>query len=411
MSAHPSPPRAHGGQALLAALVLLLVLGAGALLGAGELRTRATMLTHARSVIALAQARAALIGYAVSYDESHPGEGYGFLPCPDSGNTGSTPIGACGARGQGAIGRLPWRTLGLPDLRDGWGECLWYAVAGSVKHNPKALMLNWDSPGQFVVHGADGHRIAAAGPDGRAVAIVFAPGPALAGQVRAPASGRTCPGGDSAVADLAHYLDGDYPATVDGTLDVFSGGDLPGADLIAWIGIDDIFDALRRRADHAARIDALISDIASALDARLAEPDFTHRHFDTEVGALRSGVLPNAADLGLPAAERARIDHWRDQIRVAICTDSDACIEITSSDTATTRHCRAALLFAGERIRHGAGRQLRATAAQRADPAQYFEGTNALHLKAGVPRFEGAERFAAHERGQPAVQDIVRCLS
>lgn len=100
------------GQALVAALLLLTLLAAGGLLAGGELRARAHALAHARSVEALAIARAALIGYAISYAETHPGEGYGFLPCPDAGNTGSTPVGACGARGTAAVGRLPWRTLG-----------------------------------------------------------------------------------------------------------------------------------------------------------------------------------------------------------------------------------------------------------------------------------------------------------
>lgn len=146
------------GQALIAALLLGAVLAAGALLADGQLRARAEAVAHARSLDALAQARSALIGYAISYAERHPGEGYGFLPCPDRGNDGSTPIGACGARDTAAIGRLPWRTLGLAELRDGWGECLWYAVSGSAKHNPKPLALNWDSPGQFALEDARAHR-------------------------------------------------------------------------------------------------------------------------------------------------------------------------------------------------------------------------------------------------------------
>jgi hypothetical protein len=73
------------GQAVIAALLLLTLIAAGGLLAGGELRARAHALAHARSVEALATARAALIGYAISYAETHPGEGYGFLPCPDSG--------------------------------------------------------------------------------------------------------------------------------------------------------------------------------------------------------------------------------------------------------------------------------------------------------------------------------------
>ena len=99
MSAHSSsmshaPMSRARGQALIAALLLVTVLAAGALLANGDLRARAEAVAHARSLEALAQARSALIGYAISYEERHPGEGYGFMPCPDSGNDGSTPIGA-----------------------------------------------------------------------------------------------------------------------------------------------------------------------------------------------------------------------------------------------------------------------------------------------------------------------------
>ncbi|MBP7639586.1 MAG: hypothetical protein KA733_02280, partial [Thauera sp.] len=52
----PDPSR---GQALIAALLLLTLLAAGGLLAGGELRARAHALAHARSVDALATARAA----------------------------------------------------------------------------------------------------------------------------------------------------------------------------------------------------------------------------------------------------------------------------------------------------------------------------------------------------------------
>src|SRR5690606_6213371 len=107
------------------------------------------------------------------------------------------------------LGRLPWRTLGLPELRDGWGECLWYAVAGSIKHNPKPLSLNWDSPGQFEPQGANREPLRLQTDDGRAVAVLFAPGPARRGQARAGRRPGTCSGTDA--SDLPQYLDHPYP--------------------------------------------------------------------------------------------------------------------------------------------------------------------------------------------------------
>ncbi|MBK8120557.1 MAG: hypothetical protein IPK39_16285 [Sulfuritalea sp.] len=94
----------------------------------------------------LAQAREALLAYAATYrdDPSRSTEVFGYLPCPDtSGKTGiQTPgdgeaAATCGTSEQAAIGLLPYKTLGLPDLRDSSGVCLWYAVAGGFKNNPK----------------------------------------------------------------------------------------------------------------------------------------------------------------------------------------------------------------------------------------------------------------------------------
>ena len=55
-------PSSARGQALIAALLLVTVLAAGALLANGDLRARAEAVAHARSLEALAQARSALIG-------------------------------------------------------------------------------------------------------------------------------------------------------------------------------------------------------------------------------------------------------------------------------------------------------------------------------------------------------------
>ena len=407
-------PRVRG-QALIAALLLVTVIAAGALLANGELRARSEAVAHARSLEALAQARSALIGYAISYEERHPGEGYGFLPCPDAGNDGSTPIGACGARGVAAIGRLPWRTLGLPDLRDGWGECLWYAVAGSAKHNPKPLTLNWDSPGQFELFAAAGNRLAVAAPDGRALAVIFAPGRPLDGQLRPPGRPFGCSGSDSAHADLVQYLDEHYlPGTgpISMTLSAAQPGETSAAnDLLVAIGTDDVFDALRQRQDFARYVDTLIDRAAAALSERLESggEGWLASHA-TPTGSLAIGALPPAEALGLPAGERATLDRWRDQMRFAACPDGSDCITVSRSDPPLLAQCRAILALGGERLRSGPTRQARATPTQRADVTQYFEGLNAAHLLTGEPAFEGAASFATPDRNHPATTDVIRCL-
>ena len=402
------------GQGLIAALALALLLGATAMLAQGELDARFRVQAQAHSFGALAQAREALLGYAISYDERHPDMGYGYLPCPDAGNSGSTPAGACGARDVAAIGRLPWRTLALPDLLDGWGECLWYAVSASVKNNPKAVTLNWDSPGQFALRGDNGNPLAVASADGLAVAVIFAPGPALETQHRGSRGSGPCSGGDSALSSLDAFIDKGEDISLAGLSEIHQGrvGGATRNDLIAWLGIDDIYDALRRRSDFALYIDRIAERARTHLAPRLADPGFIEAYARaTAGGVLVIGDLPTAAVLMIsePVAAAAH-DNWRDQFRFAACEDASACISVIDSNTTATLHCRAVLLFGGERIRDGAQRQQRNTAAQRADIMQYLEHDNAQHYLLGVPEFHGIPSFRVSDPSRPATEDVVRCL-
>jgi hypothetical protein len=139
---------------------------------------------------ALAQAKAALVGYAVSQDLTsiicvtncaRPGD----LPCPDTNNDGSaeTSCGnAVGTTGQASrLGRLPWRTLGLPDLRDGDGERLWYAVSNRYKYNTRFRPLNSDTVATITLRGADGG-IVFDGVNNGVAAVVVAPRAAIVRQ-------------------------------------------------------------------------------------------------------------------------------------------------------------------------------------------------------------------------------------
>ncbi|WP_068636992.1 hypothetical protein [Thauera butanivorans] len=397
------------GHGLVAALALAILLGAGGLLAHGELETRFRTRAQARSIAALSQAREALLGYAISYDESHSGQGQGYLPCPDTDNTGSTALGACGPRGAAASGRLPWRTLALPQLLDGWGECLWYAVSGSVKHNPKALALNWDSPGQFRLWRGDGRSLPAAAPDGLAIAVVFAPGPVLDGQHRHSDGHAPCTAGE-----FGEFVETGSSLASIAVSDIHQGqvGSTTRNDLIAWLGIDDIYDALRRRSDFASRIDHIGETAALHLASPLSDADFVARHLhETPHGRLLTGRLPTAPELGIAAPAGTAHDNWRDQFHVALCKDGSDCITVIDPDLPRTETCRAVLLFGGERIRSGDGHQRRGTAAERADVAQYLEGDNPRHFVLGIAEFHGTAEFRITDPQRPASQDVVRCLS
>ncbi|MDR2188427.1 MAG: hypothetical protein LBE62_10300 [Azonexus sp.] len=407
--------RQHGG-ALLPAVLLLLLMASAALVTSGHLA--AGHRTGGRSIAALAQAREALIGYAFSYPElQHDGQGIGYLPCPDKTNSGSVSLGACNARDHGAFGRFPHRTLGLPVLRDHHGQCLWYAVAGSVKHNPKPLALNWDSPGQFRIVSPSGRAIS--GTEHDVIAVILAPGAALPGQIR-PTGAQRCPGSTSASDDLPVYLDRPYDADITGNIDIVHGE--PEAsinDIAAWITVDELFNTLRRRSDFPGMIDGLLNAASTALQSRLSDPipdggtAFLAAQAETIIGNRAHGRLPDGATLGVE--EAAVYDNWRDQLRFVACMDDSACLTATLTDSAlstpvsATETCRALVLFGGERLR-GNKPQRRSAGTERADSGQYLEGMNHVSFVSGTGDYAGYRHYAIADPHQPASEDLIRCI-
>lgn len=151
---------------------------------------------------ALAQARDALIGYASAQKFTGSGERPGDLPCPDRNDNGSADDGNCNTIDK-RIGRLPWKTLGIPDLRDGWGERLWYAISVNFKDNQRIGVLNSDTPGEYKVTGVTSAD--------NVLAIVFAAGPPLGLQIRSSATAACVTTGTTIARNLCadNYLDGD----------------------------------------------------------------------------------------------------------------------------------------------------------------------------------------------------------
>jgi len=121
---------------------------------------------------ALARAKAALIAYAAA-DTNRPGE----LPCPDVNDDGKLVIGEdiIGSACASLTGRLPWITLGLPDLRDDAGERLWYSLSNDF-HANGSVALNSDTayrPGNVSL------TLTGTTPAANLVAVVLSPGTAL----------------------------------------------------------------------------------------------------------------------------------------------------------------------------------------------------------------------------------------
>ncbi len=212
----------------------------------------------------------------------------GDLPCPDRDNDGDADaVPICNGA---ALGRLPWKTLGLPDLRDGDGERLWYAVSSSFKNNPRTLCgapgdagcLNSDSRGTITVRDRNGTVVNnGSNPDAYTpsgvIAVIIAPGLVLhrqgagAPQVRGCTVGVDCDANERCTASPAtltpkcnpvNYLD-----TLSGTEDNASFTDSSAID--GFIN-GDVFDASGHLVVNDRLITITYQDLMPLLERRVA---------------------------------------------------------------------------------------------------------------------------------------------
>ncbi len=195
---HSVNRQSQRGVALIVLLALIGFVLTGALLtfarGSDDSLQRAKI-TQA----ALSQAKQGLIDYAASVylgaacispvnNCRRPGD----LPCPDLNNDGDAEAVPPCDDVTHRVGRLPWKRLELPDLRDGYGERLWYAVSTNFKYNTRTSCtsvgdsgcLNSETHGTITVRDAAGNLVFDAGSPALngVVAVIFAPGPALTRQ-------------------------------------------------------------------------------------------------------------------------------------------------------------------------------------------------------------------------------------
>lgn len=186
----------EGGGVLLVLLVLLLSVALVASLG---LTGGHPPSQHASAVSAqLAQARDALIEYAVSYPQNYHvnAAGPGKFPCPDTNGDGNS-----GPRcPQLAIGLLPddfvTATGTVQELqleRNLATEPLWWVVAGAFRNRPAPS----GSPSHSMILNANTDPLLRLDGFTDVIGLLIAPGPPLAGQVR---------GGELRVQD---YLEGE----------------------------------------------------------------------------------------------------------------------------------------------------------------------------------------------------------
>ena len=255
--------RQHG--AALIVMLVIVVMGAAAALVGSLSTTALKSARQATTAAALAQAKEALIGYAIAYGDTYSGEVHGYLPCPDTGGSAEgSAAPPCGSKDVSRIGKLPWKTLGLPALRDGDGECLWYAVSGTYKNNPKTDLMNWDTLGLFEALDASGTTVAQ-----DVVAVIFAPGSVLGSQNRAPDGTAPICGGNYTATN---YLDNDgtlnngtVSTSANATTQFRLASSTQVNDRLIYITRQDIWNAMLKRNDFMTTLATMTRKAAECI--------------------------------------------------------------------------------------------------------------------------------------------------
>ncbi|MDP2785979.1 MAG: hypothetical protein Q8O38_15505 [Sulfurimicrobium sp.] len=388
LSPLPAPRRERGA----ALLIILTIIGIGAAwLLVSALKSNPQIERDKITADALAKAKDALIGYAATYRDTHPDTGnytdkvFGYLPCPDTNNdgTGDPP---CGNKDVTVVGRLPWKELGLPPLRDSAGECLWYIVSGRAKNNPPTDELNWDTVGQVEVQDASGQILAAANTHDTPWAVIAAPGSATGTQDRTSAGASECGGSINAAAYLESLTlnpaVGGVSTLVLATNDSAKNG--TNNDRGLWIASREIFERVKKRSDFASDIGTLLTDLKTSLDA--ATPP-------------RVTAFNTASTAGCPVTD-GPADQKKDYFR---CNwNNNLKFAENVGITVNGAPCDAVLIFAGERT----ASQVRLTATDKANAANYLEGVNATSFPGGTT-YSGISAYTA----TTASADIVACIT
>lgn len=161
-------------------VIMIIAAGTGFLVFSLSGNSELTAQRNAQTDATLLQVKRALIGWSASRTPtagsptSRPGE----LPCPDMNNDGIDNDGGCAA---GAIGRVPWKTLEIPEPLDGYGEPIWYSISGPFRYKAQAgAPITSDTLGTLTVYQGSASMTLTS----QAIAVLFAPGPLLNGQVR-----------------------------------------------------------------------------------------------------------------------------------------------------------------------------------------------------------------------------------
>lgn len=293
-------PRRQRGVALMVMLVIM-VTGIAALLVGSFSLSGLQVARDLKTAEALAQAKDALIGETTDVDlasHHYPGS----LPCPDTDNDGTSDAGGSTECPQ-YIGRLPWKTLGLPDLRDASGERLWYTLSRNVRRYDAVRPLNSNVTGTLNITGT--HSASSL------VAIVFAPGATLSDQRRSTSQTAACPTtGDTRAESLcaANYLEGSNadpsPGAAPNQDYQSSDASLPFNDKLVWISHDQLFQPVEKRVGNEIR------KILDTYRAAWGAYPFAAPFADPAASSFIGSAAPATHDGLLPVNDQSYLPTW-----------------------------------------------------------------------------------------------------
>jgi len=281
-------PTAQHGFTLLLVLLLLLVGAVSMYLAARNPVAQHQARAADRSTRAMNEAVRALRAYALADGYRNPGSPPapgqvrpGSLPCPDADDDGSADLFA-GNDCPADVGRLPYRTLDREPLRDASHEPLWYALDPAYRDNDAAEPVNPIGGGALTVDGESDF-----------VAVVIAPGPALAGQGGRPGT------------NPADYLEGENADGDTVFTDCIAQSNCN--DRVVGIRVDYLFDPVQRR---------VLGEIARGLRSYFTANGFlpyAAPFGDTVCNdGLAYGQLPIAAGAGcsVPELDTSTLPQW-----------------------------------------------------------------------------------------------------
>jgi len=307
VATRPARRGAQRGLALLGLLAVIVMVFAWILTSRLNAANSHVALDREHNAKVLSRAKAALIGYmaqrAAMAGENNPGS----LPCPEAPADFNVPGAEGTANGNcslPAVGRLPWRTIGVEKLVDAAGEPLWYIVSPGWAFSGAQTVINPDSVGQLTIDGTAN----------AAVALIIAPGPVVAVPAVAGCTAWAQARPASGAPDKRNYLEcGNATNSF-----VSSSANASFNDQILRVTVADIMPALEAAIQERAQreIAPALRNAAFALDSNSPRrwvsstsnaPIYPYAvQFDTSPGAsnfrgdvgIYQGLLPMAAVAG-----------------------------------------------------------------------------------------------------------------